>query len=179
MSMVKCSGGLTLLELMLSMAILGIIGVGITSLLQTTVNSQMISRSQQLQQNMALQILPQLRADLLSASNLQVLSGGNGITFTQTLSGAPVAVSYNYFWGRLFRRENGVNRDFLPTTTGSTLFVSCNNPCFKTTVDRTGAITQVTLQNFSIKDSRFPNKPGLTFPVEDVSFSIVNGNRLY
>lgn len=178
-SMVKCYGGLSLIELMLSMTILGLIGVGISLLLQTSVNSQMISRSQQLQQNMAFQILPQLRADLLSANNLQVLSGGNKITFIHLISGGSATVSYRYLNGSLTRTENGVTRNFLPTTTGSTLFVNCNSPCFRTTRDRTGAITQITLQNLSIKDSRFPNKPGLTFPVQEASFSIVNGNRLY
>ncbi len=177
--MMKYYGGLSLMELAISMAILGIIGVGVSSLLQTTVNSQLISRSQQLQQDMAFQILPQLRADLISANNLKVLNSGNQITFAHPVPGGSTTVSYVYSNKMLTRIENGVRRNFLPSATGSTFLVSCASPCFKTTVDATGAITQVTLQNFSIKDSQFPNKQGMTFPVQEATFSVVNGNRLY
>ena len=161
--------GHSLIELSICMLILGFLGAGAANLMQLGVKSELIARSQQ-QQSIAMQLFTLLQTDLASAKNVSIQ--GNRLSLDRVSDNRPVV--YNYVNNKMTRTVNNISIDYPDAKYLPTFSISCNTPCFQTNTP----ITQMTLNNFSIVDSQFPpsQTPGLSFPITQATFSVVNGN---
>ncbi len=90
--------GITLIEVALSMAIFSVLSVAIAGLLTSGINSQMAYRTHEYQQNVASNIIDALRMDLLTANQVDVTAGGNGLQIRDSLG----AITANWLIGGSF-----------------------------------------------------------------------------
>ncbi len=163
--------GHTLVELCVCMAILAILGVGIANLMQSGVKVEMIARSQQQQQNIAMQLFTTLQNDLAAAKNVTVTA--NQLSFVNSTNNTNI--TYNYTNNSIQRTTNSKTITYPNPNNTPNLSVSCTNPCFQST---NTPITHISLNSLRIVDSNFnaTDNPGLVFPIQQTTFSVVNGN---
>ena len=166
--------GYSLLELCVCLAILAILSIGAAELLQAGIKSEMISRSQQQQQALAMELFASLQNDLASAQNIAI--SGNQLSFQD--SKKKTTITYSYGNQRISRAESGNSRLYPDPANVQNLSISCNSPCFQSV---SNPITQISLNQLKIVDSQLDpiTQPGLHFPIEQTTFNIVNGNEFF
>jgi hypothetical protein len=136
--------GITVLEVAIGMMLIGVIGVAVSNLVKTGVETQMSERMNQHLQTIGNDIVDDLRRDIRIAEQASVSGGGsqlqltmngqnilyrlNGTRFSKTVPGQPVK-TYND-----------------PVTYGNTVEVSCLDPqsgqqaCFTVPLDHAGSV---------------------------------------
>lgn len=78
----RASKGLTLMEVAISMALFGIMGVAVAAMLSSGVDTQLSYRVHEYEHNVALNIIDRMRMDLMMARNVTIGGGGTTVTFT-------------------------------------------------------------------------------------------------
>ncbi|MBX2861214.1 MAG: prepilin-type N-terminal cleavage/methylation domain-containing protein [Vampirovibrio sp.] len=141
--------GVTLIELAVAMVIFAVLGVAVSSIVQSAQDSQMAHRVHETQHSVAMDVVDNLRIDLRHARNVTV--AGTSVSF-QTFDanvGTDVNVTYALAGGALTRTSPGGtlnfgNRYAVPMTFG------CGNPCF---VGTGNPVTQLSLNNLEVIDA--------------------------
>jgi type II secretory pathway pseudopilin PulG len=179
----KSSKGFTLLEAALVIAIVAVVGVGISNLLLNSVNVQMNERIQLNMEAISQRVTEALRDDMRFARTVAA-PNATSLTITDN-TGGTITYSFQTLAGRstLTRTQNGVVRDFANNNPmlSATTAINCGGTCFSldaATQNRSVLFANAFVQDVSPVNNSLDqafSKGRLNIPA--TSFNIITSTR--
>jgi len=173
------------MELALSTLLMGLLGVGVASLMSSGINSQMAYRISEYEQTVVLNIIERLRLDLLAAENITLRNNNQTLSFTTySFNPAGEAVVWNFSNGVATR--NNVPFQLTPSP-NIALTVSCGTAsinCFVLNYSTVNPsiVDSVTLnelsvaQNITGRGSALDQEFGAArYRINEFSFDVMTG----
>ena len=166
------SSGVTLIEMVISLLVIVVLGIGVSSIVRVGIESQMAQRTQENMQIVAMNIVDDLRFDLRTADSIAITGGGN----TLSINGGQTVYSLNGA-GDLVRQQNGnaktYNDGFRPA-----LQVVCPNGCFQSVPPKQVLLPNLRVQQTTAGNTIIDRNFGLpNFPVRNVAFDIMSATQ--
>jgi prepilin-type N-terminal cleavage/methylation domain-containing protein len=129
------NSGVTLLELAISMMIVAVISVGVSGLIKVGAEHNLSERQHQTMQLIAMDLVDDLRRDLLTADTISNLGSSGSNTLTITGNGHTVTYAMNSSTHQMTRAANGITKIYNdPKIFLSNLRMDCvsaTNQCFQ------------------------------------------------
>jgi prepilin-type N-terminal cleavage/methylation domain-containing protein len=132
--------GFTLIELCISIALMGLVAVGATVGIQSAMDAAISNRAEHEENHLGIHIISRLRQDLMTATSVTIPTANQLVVQPgPTAAGTtPPAITWVYNGSNTFTREGTDIRDFI--SMGSQTTITCKEDCFSG-VDESGAST--------------------------------------
>lgn len=135
----SASTGFTLIELCISIALMGLVAVGATVGIQSAMDAAISNRAENEENHLGIHIISRLRQDLMTATSVTIPSTSQLVIQPgPTAAGATPATITWVYGSNTFTRDGTDIRDFI--SMGSQTTITCKADCFEG-VDESGAST--------------------------------------
>lgn len=179
------TSGLSLIELAMAMMIMVILSVGVSSLLQTGIESQLSERAHQEMQSVAMNIVDDLRNDIRTANKAAVSNGNNTLTLTMPTGN----ITYSLAADGKFSRVSSVTgtKQYLSGQM-TNMKVACPSGCFRAELlnsDNTPSPRQISVPEISVQQVINGNRKTIidtafnsaSFSLRNFSFDVLSATE--
>lgn len=177
--------GLSLIELAIGMMIMVVLSVGVSSLIQTGIESQMSERAHHEMQTVALNIVDDLRNDIRTANRAAVSNGNNTLTLTMASGSITYSLAAD---GKFSRASSATGTKQYISGQMTNMRVACPSGCFRAELmnsDTTPSPRQISIPEISVQqvvttgrqtviDKAFNSA---SFSLRDFSFDVLSATE--